>query len=133
MILYHTDPTPHTAARPGAPRPAAPAVNFGAIPQALRDLRQWVTWRYEWRADKDGGGKWTKVLYTPFVADVAHWPYHPHARANCPKPWASCAAAASAHLAEETYNASDGIGFVFAPGGGLFGVDLDNCLDAEGR
>jgi putative DNA primase/helicase len=37
--------------------------------------------------------------------------------------------------AVEAYNSGswDGVGFVFARGGGVTGIDLDHCFDAEGR
>jgi hypothetical protein len=42
------------------PKPEALPVLFDNIPQTLRDIPQWVCWRYEER-----GGKWTKPPYQP--------------------------------------------------------------------
>jgi len=133
MVATHSQPQLTPAPPPNSPHPVAPPVNLDAIPQALRNLRQWVTWRYEWRADKQGGGKWTKVPYSPFVADLTAWPHHSRAKADTLATWSTFDAVVHAYQTEQTYNAADGIGFVFAAGGGLFGADFDNCLDAAGQ
>lgn len=84
------------------------------IPGELKDLRQWVLWRGVLRA-----GKISKV---PFSLSGRK------ASSTNPDSWASF------EDAMEQYSAgrSDGIGFVFAPGGGFVGIDLDHCLDEQG-
>ncbi len=41
-------------------KPAACKINFGNIPQELKDRPQWVLWGYRRRK-----GKWTKIPYQP--------------------------------------------------------------------
>jgi hypothetical protein len=38
-------------------KPTAPAVDFDAIPAALREEPRWLLWRYEWSATKGGWDK----------------------------------------------------------------------------
>ena len=80
----------------------------------IKDLRQWVVWRWEER-----DGKCTKVPYSP------HTGYR--ADTTNPETWASYQEAVRA-CKEVGY---DGIGFVFTPEDDLCGVDLDGCLDSE--
>lgn len=78
------------------------------IPQELRDLAQWVAWRYEERE-----GKPTKV---PYRADG--------------KGRASTTDTATWSSAEDALEVSDefaGVGFVFSQSDPYFGVDLDGC------
>jgi putative DNA primase/helicase len=91
------------------------------IPQSIVDLKQWVAWKYEPRAD---GGKPTKIPYNPKIpllkeaqrassVDSATWGTYTQAT---------------------TYAAmrdADGIGIVFA--NGLCGVDIDGCVDDTGE
>jgi putative DNA primase/helicase len=104
-------------ARRGAPR-ALPAQLKDAYmitdTQNIRDLKQWVCWRYEER-----DGKPTKVPYGPLTREKAD--------STDPETWASYEEAVSSHR-EHGY---DGIGFVFTPEDELCGIDLDGCLDPE--
>lgn len=85
-----------------------------SIPQALKDLPQWVVWRREKRK-----GKFTKVPYSPgtkenaSVTELADW--------------------ATFDQAMATYNAGgfDGVGFVLTSNDPFTGVDLDHCLDLK--
>ena len=90
-------------------------LNFDAIPQELRDRRQWVAWR---RVDRPDSKKPTKV------------PIQPHSGAPAsttdPATWNTFNAALAAH---ETDPAA-GIGFVFTQDDPYVGVDLDGCRDA---
>jgi putative DNA primase/helicase len=80
------------------------------IPEELKALKQWVLWRGEQR-----GNQTTKVPYSitcqrASSADRATW-------------------ADFAGVAGRYENGTfDGIGFVFAEGGGLAGIDLDHCV-----
>jgi putative DNA primase/helicase len=88
-------------------------MSANGIPAELRDLQQWVVWRYEER-----DGKPTKV---PYRADK------PTVRASStdPSTWGTYAAACAAAVA------ADLIGFVFSEGDPYAGVDLDHCVDGE--
>lgn len=82
------------------------------IPSQLYRLPQWLVWRVDARA-----GKPTKV---PIDARTG-W----CAKTSDPSTWSTLA------VAEQTLCRSryDGLGFVFAAGGNLFGIDLDACLE----
>lgn len=87
--------------------------SFNNIPQQLRDLRQWVCWRY----DDRGGGKPTKVPTTIGGYDASStnsrdWYTFEDVVKHCHK--------------------FDGIGFVFTKDDNFCGVDLDDCLNADG-
>jgi len=90
--------------------------DISSIPEELRSLKQWICWRFE---DRDG--KETKLPCDPKngrevdVQEIAAWVSFDVAMRQ----------ARSRHDL-------DGIGFVFADGGGLVGIDLDDCLK-DGR
>jgi hypothetical protein len=92
-------------------------LDIDAIPVDLRMLDQWVCWRFATR-----NGKATKVPYQALS---------PRAEASTTNPstWASFGQAASVFLDDIGL---DGIGFVFAPGDGLAGIDLDRCIRDDG-
>ena len=53
----------------GEAKPARMQVNADNIPAELKALRRWVCWKWDWKADADGGrGKWTKV-----PINARHW------------------------------------------------------------
>jgi putative DNA primase/helicase len=82
------------------------------VPPELRALDRWVCWRAELR-----GGRLTKVPISPTTggrADITD-----------PRTWSSLEDAL--RLAEA--HSLPGVGFVFAEGGGLTGVDIDGCHD----
>mgnify|MGYP001260840835 CR=1 FL=1 len=95
------------------PQPLRP--RFDAIPKALRDTPAWMLWRYEWRSDKHGAGKWTKPPRTARGDD--------YARTNDPATWADFEAA---RVAAEK---ADGVGIALTDD--LAGVDLDHVLDPD--
>src|SRR5215204_5912785 len=80
----------------------------------MKDLRQWLCWRFEER-----DGKPTKVPYDPSTGEKAE--------STNPKTWTSYEKARRA-CRDHGY---DGIGFVFTVDDDLCGVDLDKCLDPE--
>ena len=85
------------------------------IPGELKALRQWVLWRGEQRGDR-----WTKVPYSAAGNKAS---------SSDSNTWADFAG-----VAERYENGSfDGIGFVFAEGGGLAGIDLDHCVGKNGE
>src|SRR5215218_2884528 len=80
----------------------------------MRDLAQWVCWRYEKR-----NGKPKKVPYSPLSAERAD--------STNPATWANLTDAMTA-CREHGY---EGIGFVFTRDDPFCGVDLDHCRDSE--
>jgi primase-polymerase (primpol)-like protein len=84
--------------------------NVVDIPHTLRTPKQWVFWRYQER-----DGKKTKVPYQPDAHRLRL------ARTNDPVTWGSFEDALRACAA----HGGEGLGFVFAKGGGIVGVDLD--------
>jgi biotin operon repressor len=82
----------------------------GNLPQALKDLRAWVCWR--WEIVK---GRRTKVPYNPVTGK--------RASTTDPSTWTHFATALTAVAAY------DGLGIVLT--GKLCGVDLDKCRDPE--
>src|SRR5215204_1299339 len=80
----------------------------------MKDLRQWLCWRFEER-----DGKPTKVPYDPSTGEKAE--------STNPKTWTSYEKSVS--VCED--HGYEGIGFVFTPEDDLCGVDLDKCLDPE--
>src|SRR5215472_1055215 len=88
------------------------------VPDSLAELDQWIVWRYERH-----GGKPTKVPYQ-FNGNRAN--------STDPKTWCSFADALKTWQHDDPTRFS-GIGFVFSPDDPFFGIDLDDCLDADGR
>lgn len=83
------------------------------IPNELRALPQWVTWKL-------CGDDARKVPFNAVTGTTA--------RTNDQSTWSDYGTAVEAlHTSDHA-----GLGFVFAGGGGLFGIDLDGCIDAEG-
>jgi hypothetical protein len=101
-------------------KPVALPVNVEGIPSELRDKEQWVCWRYAWRVDKKGAGKWTKVPVNPKNGK--------NAKANVPSTWGTCDQALAYY--QNHRDEVDGIGFEFSPDGDEAGVDIDDAIDA---
>jgi hypothetical protein len=95
-------------------RPRVLRVRPDGIPGKLKDLAQWVAWRFERR-----GGKWTKL---PIDAKTGN-----AASSTDSSTWATFEQA----LAFYQDGKADGIGFVFSPDDPFCGVDLDDCRDPE--
>ena len=87
-------------------------LHLDSIPQALKDLPQWVVWRREMR-----DGKPTKVPYNAITGN--------RASVTNPADWGTFEQATEA-LARGQF---DGIGFVLTKDDPITGVDLDHCLD----
>lgn len=81
----------------------------------MRSLPQWVVWKRELR-----DGKLTKVPYNARTDRFA--------RTNDPLTWSPFEDALDALGRNVAYL---GIGFVFAPGGGIFGFDADHLRDKD--
>ncbi len=86
-----------------------PTVNFETIPQELKDVPQWVLWRYE-----DG----RKVPY-----QVSGY----RASSTNPEHWSTF------DVAREAYDRGgySGVGFVFTDDDAYCGIDLDDCRVAS--
>lgn len=84
------------------------------VPQCLRDLHQWVGWK---REEAEGGGL-TKVPYSI----AGH-----RASTKNPEHWRPFVLA---YLNRKKF---EGIGFILAETDGYVGIDLDGCIDDEGR
>jgi hypothetical protein len=84
------------------------------IPLSMRKRRQWIVWRYQRRGDK-----WSKL---PYMAGSDR-----PAKTNDKSTWRDL------DFCLEQYRAgkADGIGYVFAEGDGLAGIDLDHCFDGH--
>lgn len=78
------------------------------VPPQLRSRSQWVTWKYI-------GDDRRKVPY-----QINGLP----AKSNDPETWTTF------DYASKSVNS---LGFVFAPDDGLFGIDLDGCISADGE
>lgn len=96
-------------------RPTALPVCVAALPPALTARPRWVGWRYH-----HGAGRWAKV---PVDCRTGR-----PASVTAPATWAPFPDAVAA-LARRSGRRPDGVGFVFAAGDGLVGVDLDDCRD----
>lgn len=97
-------------------RPAACEVCVEAIPAELRELPQWVCWRWQRR-----GGRWTKVPIDPKSGG--------NAKAGEPKTWSTFAQAKAFYEAGRSTGAVAGLGFEFSADDPYCGIDLDDCRD----
>ena len=88
---------------------------FSAIPQELKDLEQWVGYKFEKRGDK--------LTKPPYQVRVTGHP----AKANDSSTWATYDEAVAAYKAGHV----DGIGFVFTKDDPYCGIDLDKCRNLE--
>jgi len=86
------------------------------VPDDLRERDQWVLWQYENR-----NGRTTKVPYRVG---------HRYVSSTDPSTWASFEAVADEWRRSPSRYA--GLGFVFSADDPFCGIDLDDCLDANG-
>ena len=93
------------------------------IPDFLKGRDQWVMWHYE---IPPGGKKLAKV---PYRGDKPYVYGKSYAKSNDPETWSSLTTCQSAFASGDF----SGFGYVFFKDDGTFGVDLDNCLDADGK
>jgi hypothetical protein len=105
------------------PKPIVIAPDFDGIPEAMRNERRWMGWKFEYRPkDKDGKPSrkpWTKVPVSPKTGG--------NASSTDPKTWGTFDEAKSKYEA----GGIDGIGF--ALGDGWIGVDLDGMAQPNGK
>jgi hypothetical protein len=91
------------------------AGQFENIPDDLQSLPRWVLWKYE----DHGKPKLDKVPCNSRTGE--------RAKTNDPRTWSSFAEA----LAAYRRGGFAGVGFVFALGDGLVGIDLDGCRNPD--
>jgi primase-polymerase (primpol)-like protein len=96
---------------------AAPARSSGEfnVPDDLRERDQWLLWRSEMVKDRE-----EKVPYSVRGS---------RASSTDPRTWSSFEVALNAWCRNP--RGYSGLGFVFIAGGGLVGIDLDDCLDSD--
>ena len=107
--------------------PAPLSVQPENIPTELQKLPQWLGWRYQLVAPKNGQpGKWTKV---PFQTGGAK------ARVNDDTTWATFPAAKRAYLDSQDPKFGTapfcGLGFVLTRENGIVGLDFDHVIDPK--
>ena len=97
-------------------RPKALGVVAENIPEELKELRQWVTWKYVFKE-----GKWTKPPYQVNGRELAS--------STDPETWGSFEDALKTYQSKRV----DGIGFVVSENEEIIGIDLDHCFDLNAR
>lgn len=105
-------------------RPPRPQFHGTSIPVGLRSLPRWIGWRFSWK-EKDS--KWSKLPLDP------HKRCRKTAKTNAAETWAdlSTAVASMNSAALSDPKSIDGLGFVFADGDNLFGLDIDGCREPQ--
>ena len=93
--------------------------NLPAALAPLTEQRRWVNWSWDWRARKDGGGKWTKP------PRQAHAPEQ-FAKSDDPATWGAYEQARD----NVTARRADGIGFALK-GSNIGAIDIDHCVDPQ--
>jgi putative DNA primase/helicase len=96
--------------------PKALSVVAENIPEELKKLPQWVTWKYVFRE-----GKWTKPPYQVKGRKLAS--------STDPETWGHFEDALKTYQSKRV----DGIGFVVSANEELVGIDLDHCFDLNTR
>jgi hypothetical protein len=102
------------------PKPARMKVRPEGIPQELKELHQWVLWKWEWKEGSEGKeGKWDKPPYQP---------NRRKASSTNPETWNSFRTVIEAYSEGDF----DGIGVVADKTNRLVHIDLDDCIDDLG-
>jgi putative DNA primase/helicase len=101
-------------------RPTALQVKFDNIPMTLKMIPRWVVWQFV-EVENGDARKWAKI---PLQAATGL-----RASSTNPDTWADFLTAQKAYLTGKY----DGIGFVFINSDNLIGIDLDDCVDANGQ
>ncbi|WP_025041010.1 DUF5906 domain-containing protein [Nitrosospira briensis] len=96
------------------------ATDLYAVPAALRERRQWLTWRFE---QKPGDKKPRKMPYYLSGERRNGTQGSPEDRAALASFEEACTALSSGRFS--------GIGFAFLPGDGLIGIDIDGAINTE--
>lgn len=85
------------------------------IPAVLRAMPRWIVWKHYFHKKRQ---KWIKLPVNPITEEPAS--------TTDPNTWCHFDAALACY---EFIGGYDGLGFVFAEGDGLVGIDIDDCLD----
>lgn len=110
------------------------------VPLYMTGLRQWVLWRSEERTNKAGVVKLTKVPYNflPMAERTLNQSnrepktaLEEKASSNRPDTWGDYYQAKTIAGQLRLDGISGGIGFMFAEGDGIVGMDLDKCIDPD--
>jgi hypothetical protein len=91
--------------------------NLPAALAPLKELPNWVCWKWEWKVNKKGVGKWDKPPFNPARP-------HAYAKNNDPSTWGTYEQA----LAVFERGQCDGIGFNLS-GTEIAAFDIDDCRD----
>ena len=91
--------------------------NLPAALAPLKALPNWVCWKWEWKVNKKGVGKWDKPPFNPARP-------HTYAKNNDPSTWGTYEQA----LAVFERGQCDGIGFNLS-GTEIAAFDIDDCRD----
>jgi hypothetical protein len=100
-----------------AEKPRPVPFDEAGIPADLRAEARWVPWRFKWKPDRKGGGKWDKV---PLGCKSGR-----PADCNNPTNWGTLDEA----LRHVRAGSADGVGFALT--GGYAGGDLDDHRDPD--
>jgi putative DNA primase/helicase len=102
--------------------PTKPPTTLGIdprrIPEVLREIPQWVAWKWEWRGDK-----WTKPLCNASTGAPAS--------VDDPASWSTVKQAYQTY--RQNKDKYDGIGIVLTENLGLVAIDLDDCVTMTGE
>ena len=137
--MTHDTTTPVRSGRHAALLAAAAA----NIPQAMRERKQWLVWKF---IRKAGANKPAKMPY--YVSGhLRGWPHGmpPHAPGTKAEPTDAQPQVDQGHELDRQALATfdevyalmastarwDGIGFAFLPGDGLIGIDVDHAIDPD--
>jgi hypothetical protein len=96
-----------------AVRPQAVAPDLGNVPEELKQVKQWILWKYEYRIKTQS---WSKIPYSI----TGH-----KASSTDSTSWSSFAVCSSVYESSKRY---DGLGFVFSEDTPYIGIDLDVCV-----
>jgi len=102
--------------------------NPGNIPEELRNLDQWVLWKYETRENNAGEQKLTKV---PYQIKPASEGKRVKAKTDIPETWGSFEEAYSILADPVKRQGFHGLGFVFSENDNYVGVDIDHVYNPE--
>lgn len=99
------------------------------IPEEIRNLNQWVLWKYDIRTDSKGYKKLTKVPFQ--IRHKSKGEIPTHAKPNDHRTWGSFEDAFSVLIDPIERQGYHGLGFVFSKNDNYVGVDIDHVYDPE--
>lgn len=100
-------------------KPQSLSVMAEKIPVELKELKQWVCWKYEYQSNRKK--PWTKPPYDPRKGYKA--------KTNDSSTWTNFEGTFQAYKSGKY----DGIGFALHSTDGLTGLDIDHCLNEAGE